>query len=71
MSLKKAQNIANHIEAELGICIAAYQITELEFLKSKLEEFLDLDIPTEELEESELMSEFDDDFDGLEEDDLT
>lgn len=53
MSLKKAQTIANVLDRDLGFSLASYQNTDLEFLKVKLEEFLKLDVDTEELEESD------------------
>lgn len=53
MSLKKAQAIANVLDRDLGFSLASYQNTDLEFLKTKLEEFLKLDVDTEELEESD------------------
>jgi hypothetical protein len=51
MSVKKAQEIANVLDRDLGFPLVAYQNNDLEFLKAKLEEFLDLEIETEELEE--------------------
>lgn len=55
MSLKKAQTIANILEEELGFALTAYENSDLEFLKEKLEEFLALEIRTEELEDPEFM----------------
>ena len=49
MSIKKAQNIVNQVQDRLGISMVAYQNNELEWLKNQLEEFLDLEIETEEL----------------------
>jgi hypothetical protein len=53
MSVKKAQKIVNDVDSELGINFAGYQNSDLEFLKKKLEEFLDLEIDTEELEDAQ------------------
>ena len=67
MSLKKAQEIANVLDRDLGFSLTSYQNTDLEFLKSKLESFLKLEIDTEELEEPDdsLDTEWDeDDLDG-------
>lgn len=49
MSVKKAQKIVNEIEDRLGITMTAYNNSELEWLKSELENFLDLEIETDEL----------------------
>lgn len=51
MSLRKAQAIANVLEEELGFSLVSYQNSDLEFLKNKLEAFLELEIETEELED--------------------
>jgi hypothetical protein len=51
MSVKKAQQIANELEQELGFSLVSYQNADLEFMKNKIEEFLDLEIDTEELED--------------------
>lgn len=51
MSLKKAQTIANVLDRDLGFSLASYQNTDLEFLKTKIEEFLALEVDTEDLEE--------------------
>ena len=51
MSLKKAQEIANVLDRELGFSLTAYQVADLEFLKTKLETFLALEVDTEDLEE--------------------
>lgn len=56
MSLKKAQKIADEIETATGINLASYQNDDLHFLKDKLEEFLDLDIETDDLEGFEELS---------------
>ena len=63
MSLKKAQDIANELDRELGFSLTSYQNQDLAFLKTKLEAFLELDIDTEELEEPDLSfdTEWDDD----------
>lgn len=73
MSIKKAQEIANVLDRELGFSLTSYQNNDVEFLKTKLEEFLDLEVSTDELEEPD--DSFDDvmesDFDDAEsEDDL-
>jgi len=51
MQLKKAQKIADKIEAEIGIDISAYKRADLVVLNHQLERFLDLNIETEELSE--------------------
>jgi hypothetical protein len=51
MSVKKAQEIANVLDRDLGFSLTSYQNNDLEFLKAKLEEFLDLEIETEELQD--------------------
>lgn len=67
MSLKKAQKIVNDVEEELGISLVVYQNHDLEYLKKKLEEFLDLDVDTEELSDPEELSS--DDGEELDDDD--
>jgi len=51
MSIKKAQDIANVLAEELGFSVTSYDNVELAFLKSQLEEFLDLEVDTAELED--------------------
>ena len=53
MSVKKAQSIVNEVETRLGITLVTYQNSELEWFKSQLEEFLDLEIETDELSDPE------------------
>jgi hypothetical protein len=53
MSIKKAQKIVNEVDHELGISLVAYQNNDLEFLKKKLEDFLELEIETEELQDAD------------------
>lgn len=49
MSIKKAQNIVNQVEDRLGISLVSYENHDLEWLKDKLESFLELEIATDEL----------------------
>lgn len=51
MSIRVAQKIINEVHKELGINLVVYQNVDLEFLRDKLEEFLELDIATEDLED--------------------
>ena len=51
MSVKKAQSIVNEVEDRLGITLVSFQNSEIEWLKAQLEEFLDLEIETDELED--------------------
>ena len=53
MSVKKAQKIVNEVEVRLGLTLTAYQNNEIEWLKDQLEEFLDLEIETDELSDPE------------------
>jgi hypothetical protein len=53
MSVKKAQSIVNEVEGHLGITLVAFNNDEIEWLKSKLEEFLDLEINTDDLQDPE------------------
>lgn len=53
MSHREAQKIVNEVDAELGISLVAYQRHELEFLKNRLEEFLDLDVDVDELSDAD------------------
>jgi hypothetical protein len=53
MSVKKAQGIVNEVEDRLGVSLVSYQNNEIEWLKSQLEEFLDLEIETDELSDPE------------------
>jgi len=50
---KKAQKIVNEVDQELGIALVAYQNSELEFLRDKLEKFLDLGVDTEDLHDAD------------------
>jgi hypothetical protein len=52
-SVKKAQKIANQLDEELGFSLTSYQRNDLDFLRNKLEEFLDLEVETEELSDPE------------------
>ena len=49
MSVKEAQGIVNQIEERTGISLVSFNNGELEWLKDQLEEFLDLEIDTDEL----------------------
>ena len=60
MSVKKAQNIVNEVEDRMGIALVSFQNNELEWLKDRLEKFLDLEIETDELSDPEDL-EFDSD----------
>jgi len=51
MSVKKAQSIVNEVEDRLGITLVSFQNSEIEWLKAQLEDFLDLEIETDELED--------------------
>lgn len=53
MSVRKAQSIVNEVDGNMGISLVAFRLDELEYLKSKLEEFLELEIDTDELQDSE------------------
>jgi len=53
VSVKKAQKIVNEVEVRLGLTLTAYQNNEIEWLKDQLEEFLDLEIETDELSDPE------------------
>ena len=53
MSIKKAQKIVYELDEELGIFLTQYQRSELEYLKSKLEEFLDLEIDMDDLQDAD------------------
>lgn len=61
MSIKKAQKIANLIESELSINLTSFTNQELELLKSRLEEFLELEVETDELSDPEDDLSFDED----------
>jgi hypothetical protein len=52
-SIKKAQKIANMLEEEFGFFMVQYTNNDLETLKNKLDEFLLLDVDTEDLEDPE------------------
>ena len=49
MSIKKAQEIVNAVDTELGISLVSYQNNNLEFLRDKLDAFLALNVETDEL----------------------
>ena len=66
MSVKKAQSIVNDVVDRLGITLVAFQNSEIEWLKNQLEEFLELEIETDELEDPEDLSEEDYNRVGLE-----
>lgn len=53
MSKSKAQKIVNQVDDEFGISLVMYQNSELEALKDKIEEFLELNVPTEELADAD------------------
>lgn len=63
-NVKKAQKIVNAVDAELGIALVAYQVGELEYLKTQLTKFLDLEVDTDELHDA-------DDADFLDDEDLS
>jgi hypothetical protein len=63
-NVKKAQKIVNEVDHELGISLVAYEISELEFLKAKIDAILDLEVDMDELHDAD-----DDDF--LDEEDLS
>ena len=50
MSIKKAQSIANQLYARYGLDLVAYQNDEITQLKDQLEEFVELEVDTDELE---------------------
>jgi hypothetical protein len=61
------------LDRDLGFSLVSYQNTDLEFLKTKLDAFLKLEIDTEELEEPDdsLDQEWDsDDFDDFSDDEV-
>ncbi len=49
MSVKKAQTIVNSLYQRYGIDLVAYQNDEIAQLRDQLEEFVDLEVDTEEL----------------------
>ena len=49
MSFKKAQGIVNELYYKYGVDILAYQNNEISDLKNSLEEFIDLEVDTDEL----------------------
>lgn len=53
MSVNKAQRIVNEINERMGISLVSYQNHELHWLKSQIDDFLDLEIETEELQDPE------------------
>lgn len=50
---KKAQHIVNEVDYKLNLSLVGYENSELEFLKNKLQEFLDLEVSTDELVDAE------------------
>jgi hypothetical protein len=52
-NIKKAQNIINQVDKELGISLVAYEISELELLKNKIEALLDLHVDMDELHDAD------------------
>ena len=50
MFLRRAQVIADQIDRDFGISIDAYGNQDLERLRNKLDEFLELDISTDDLD---------------------
>lgn len=63
MSIKKAQKIVKDVYEELDINLVAFQVSNLQFLKDKLEDFLEQEVETEDLADPDEPS---DDF-GLDE----
>lgn len=53
MSVKKAQAIANSLEDQFGFFLVQHQNSELELLRNMIDEFLELGVETEELEDPE------------------
>jgi len=53
MSLKKAQKIVNELDDKFGINALGYQNSELEIIKDMLDNFLELGVETEDLQEPE------------------
>ena len=49
MSIKKAQKIVNDIHSELDINLVQFEISDLQFLKTKLEDFLEQEVEIENL----------------------
>lgn len=50
---KKAQHIVNEVDYKLNLSLVGYENSELELLKNKLQEFLDLEVSTDELVDAE------------------
>lgn len=49
MSLKKAQKIAEDVNNEIGFNLVKLPVADLQYLKDKLEDFLELEVETEDL----------------------
>ena len=49
MSVKKAQKIVNDVHGELDINLVSFQLSDLQFLKDKLEDFLEQEVEIEDL----------------------
>lgn len=63
MSLKKAQTISKTVNSLYGVDLTTMTTGDVESLKGKLEEFLDLEIDTDELSQDDsLDEELDEDF---------
>ena len=60
INLKKAQKIVNEVDGELGISLVAYEISELEFLRSKIDALLDLGVEMDDLHDADDDDLFDD-----------
>lgn len=56
-NLKKAQKIVNDIDSELGISLVAYEVAELELLRDKITDLLELEVDVDLLHDAD-----DDDF---------
>jgi len=67
MSVKKAQKIVKDVYDELDINLVSFQVSDIQFLKDKLEDFLEQEVETEDLADPD---EPNDDFglDAIEED---
>ena len=64
MSVKQAQKIVNHVDDEFGITLVAYTNAEIEAIRNRLSEFLELEVSTDDLtdpEDSDLDDELEDD----------
>ena len=53
MSIKKAQAIVDEVYEATGVSLVSYQLSDLNFLKEKLEDFIELEIETEDLDDPE------------------